>query len=188
MPVSRRARGSRAIVAATCFAIVASAQWLFAPAAVRASNDTPLAVGATAPAISEPTDRGPFDSAKSQRPYVLEFFALWCPHCQHEVEPLNELQRVDGSRVDIVAVPASPFAFDKTSVLQQTDVDLFARRFHTHYRIGFDGLFFAAYDYGVAYFPTIYFVGVDRRVVAVETGEVPFEKLHADVEAMFVHP
>jgi thiol-disulfide isomerase/thioredoxin len=166
------------------FAIVAGLVCLFRTPAVRASNNTPLAVGAAAPAISEPTASGTYDSSKSERPYVLELFAVWCPHCQHEVTPLNQLQQVDGNRVDIIAVPASPFGFDKTSVLQPADLDVFAGRFHTQYRIGFDGLFSVAYDYGVASFPTIYFVNGERRVVAVESGEVPFEKLHADVTAM----
>jgi thiol-disulfide isomerase/thioredoxin len=160
----------------------------FRAPAVRASDYTPLVVGAAAPAISEPTASGAYDSSKSERPYVLELFAVWCPHCQHEVAPLNQLQQVDGNRVDIIAVPASPFGFDKSSVLQPADLDLFARHFHTQYRIGFDGLFSVAYDYGVASFPTIYFVNSQRRVVAVESGEVPFEKLHADVATMLGHP
>jgi hypothetical protein len=73
-------------------------------------------------------------------------------------------------------------------MLQSADLDLFARRFHTQYRIGFDGFFPLAYDYGVASFPTFYFVNADRRVIAVEAGEVPLEKLHADVAAMFGSP
>jgi thiol-disulfide isomerase/thioredoxin len=171
-----------------CIVMIAGMLCLFRAPAVRASNDTPLAVGAAAPAITEPTERGPYDSSKSERPYVLELFAVWCPHCQHEVVPLNQLQQVDGTRVDIIAVPVSPFSFDRTSVLQSADLDLFARRFHTQYQIGFDGFFSLAYDYGVASFPTFYFVNADRRVVAVEAGEVPFEKLHADVAAMFGSP
>jgi len=167
---------------------VAALLCFFRVPAVRASDNTPLVVGAAAPAISEPTASGAYDSSKSQRPYVLELFAVWCPHCQHEVAPLNQLQQVDGNRVDIIAVPASPFGFDKTSVLEPADLDLFAHRFQTLYRIGCDGLFSIAYDYGVASFPTIYFVNTNRRVVAVESGEVSFEKLHADVAAMLGHP
>jgi thiol-disulfide isomerase/thioredoxin len=167
--------------------MIAGLSCLSHPLAVRASNDTPLTVGAAAPEISEPTERGPYDSSKSARPYVLELFAVWCPHCQREVAPLNQLQQVDGVRVDIIAVPASPFGFDKTTLLQPADLELFASHFHTQYRIGFDGLFSTAFDYGVAAFPTIYFVNGDRRVVAVESGEVPFEKLHADVDALFRH-
>jgi len=150
---------------------------------VSASGNVPLAVGADAPAVSEPTASGAFDSAKSGKPYVLELFAVWCPHCQREVAVLNRLQATDGARADIIAVPASPFGFDKTSMLQSADIATFAQRFDAHYRIGFDGLFTVSYDYGLAAFPTIYVVSASHRVVAVETGEVPFEKLHDDIIA-----
>lgn len=153
--------------------------------AAQAAGNVPLAIGADAPAVDEPTPAGPFDSAKSGKPYVLELFAVWCPHCQREVPVLNRLQQVDGGRVDIIAVPASPFGFDHTSSLQPADLETFARRFNTAYRIGFDGLFSLGYDYGLVSFPTIYVVDGSRHVTAVETGEVPFETLHADVAALF---
>jgi thiol-disulfide isomerase/thioredoxin len=148
-----------------------------------AAGDTTLPIGASAPAISEPTAKGTFDSTTSAKPYVIEFFAVWCPHCQREVPVVNQLQRVDGDRADIIAIPASPFGFDKSSSLQQADLDRFAHEFGVDYRIGFDGIFAASYDYGITSFPTFYFVNSDRHVTAVEGGEVPFEKLQADLEA-----
>jgi thiol-disulfide isomerase/thioredoxin len=151
-------------------------------AGARAAEDLPLAIGAAAPPVSEPTGAGTFDSSRSTRPYVVEFFAVWCPHCQHEVPVVNELERVDGKRIDVIAVPASPFGFDRSSMLDQAALADFAARFHTGFRIGFDGFFSSAYDYGVAQFPTFFFVSGDRRIVAVESGEVPFERLHADVQ------
>jgi thiol-disulfide isomerase/thioredoxin len=153
------------------------------PAAATAAGSVPLAVGAPAPALSEPTARGPFDSATSGKPYLVEFFAVWCPHCQREVPVMNRLEDAEGARVDIIAVPASPFGFDTTTLLQPADLQTFAQRFDAHYRIGFDGFFSLVYDYGVASFPTFYVVGTDRRIAAVESGEVPFEKLDADVRA-----
>jgi len=99
------------------------------------------------------------------------------------VPVVNQLQHVDGDRADIIAIPASPFGFDRSSPLQQADVDRFAQQFGAVYRIGFDGLFSASYDYGLTAFPTFYFVNSDRRVTAIETGEVPLEKLEADLEA-----
>jgi len=153
-----------------------------------AAGTSPLPVGAPAPPLTEATGATTFDSARSGKPYVVEFFAVWCPHCQRETVPLNRLQDVDGGRIDIIAIPASPFGFDHTSVLQPADLQTFAQRFTIRYRIGFDGFFSTAYDYGVASFPTFYFVGADRHVVAVESGEVPFEKLHADVDATLAAP
>ncbi|HTW84606.1 MAG TPA: TlpA family protein disulfide reductase [Candidatus Sulfotelmatobacter sp.] len=147
-----------------------------------AMGDVELAVGATAPAIRESTAAGPFDSTTTGRPYVVEFFAVWCPHCQRMTAVLNALQQADGTRVDVIAVPASPFGFDRTSVLTDADLRTFAQRFRTTYRIGFDGLYDAAFDYGVSSFPAIYVVGADRRIVAVENGEVPLTRLEADVD------
>jgi len=170
------------------FVPVVAALALASPLAAGAAGDVPLAVGATAPAIVEPTGSTTFDSSKSGKPYVVEFFAVWCPHCQRETAVVNRLQDADGSRIDIIAVPASPFGFDKSSVLQPSDLQTFAQRFDIRYRIGFDGLFSSSYDYGVPSFPTFFFVGADHRIVAVESGEIPFEKLHADVNATLGTP
>jgi thiol-disulfide isomerase/thioredoxin len=153
-----------------------------------AAGNVPLPVGASAPALVEPTGSGAFDSTKSIKPYVVEFFAVWCPHCQRETAVLNRLQDADGNRIDIVAVPASSFGFDQTSVLQPADLQTFAQRFDTRYRIGFDGLFSSSYDYGVAVYPTFFFVSAGRHVVAVESGEVSFDRLHADVDATLQAP
>ncbi len=166
--------------------IIVSIVLVLAAAAGRpaeAAGNVPLPVGATAPAIDEPTARGTFDSTTSSKPFLIEFFAVWCQHCQREVPVMNELQRVDGDRIDVIAIPASPFGFDKQSVLQQADIDTFADRFAVNYRIGFDGFFSSVYDYGLTSFPTFYVVDASRHVVAVEAGEVPFAKLHADVTA-----
>jgi len=153
-----------------------------------AAGNVPLALGAPAPAILEPTGTGTFDTTKSNKPYVVEFFAVWCPHCQRETAVLNRLQDVDGNRIDIIAVPASSFGFDHTSILQSSDLQTFAQRFETRYRIGYDGLFSSSYDYGVASYPTFFFVSADRHVVAVESGEVAFDRLHADVDATVTAP
>jgi thiol-disulfide isomerase/thioredoxin len=152
-----------------------------------AANTTTLPIGAAAPAISEPTTKGAFDSTASTKPYVIEFFAVWCPHCQREVPVVNALARVAGDRVDVIAIPASPLGLDDASPLQQADLDTFARQFGVNYRIGFDGLFSASYDYGLTAFPTFYFVSADRHVTALEVGEVPIAKLQADLEATLQH-
>ncbi len=156
------------------------------PQAARAADAT-LAVGAAAPVVNEPTTKGVFDSSLSKKPYVLEFFAVWCPHCQREAAVMNQLQRIDGDRIDVIAVPASPLGFDHTAALTQADLDQFAHRFDVNYRIGFDGRFTIPSAYGLTMYPTIYVVNAARRIVAVETGEVPFEELDADVNAALSH-
>jgi thiol-disulfide isomerase/thioredoxin len=159
-----------------------------APARLLASGNVPLAAGASAPPVVVPTASGTFDSTETRKPYVLEFFAVWCPHCQREVAALNRLQAADGSRVDIIAVPASPFSFDSSSPLLPSDLRTFVRQFNVKYRIGFDGLYALAYNYGVMSFPVFYVVDTRRTITAVEGGEISFEKLHADVAALFAKP
>jgi hypothetical protein len=100
---------------------------------------------------------------------------------------MNELQRVDGDRIDIIAIPASTLGFDETNTLQQADIDRFVSQFNVGYRVGYDGFFSTPYDYGVASFPTFYIVDSTRHIAAVETGEVPFERLHADITAALQH-
>jgi thiol-disulfide isomerase/thioredoxin len=162
-----------------------AAAWCLSQPAIAA--DAVLGVGSAAPAVTEPTAHGTFESTTSVKPFVLEFFAVWCPHCQRETAVLNQLQRADGDRIDIIAVPASPLGFEHTNPLTQADVDQFAKRFETVYRIGFDGHYAAASAYGLTEYPTIYVVNAARHVVAVETGEVPFEELDADVTAALAH-
>jgi thiol-disulfide isomerase/thioredoxin len=149
--------------------------------------DAVLDVGAAAPAVTEPTAQGTYDSTVSAKPFVVEFFAVWCPHCQRETAVLNQLQRADGDRVDVIAIPASPLGLDHTSPLTRADLDQFTRQFAVGYRIGFDGRFAIPNAYGLAVYPTIYVVNAARHVVAVETGEVPFEELDADVTAALTH-
>jgi thiol-disulfide isomerase/thioredoxin len=163
---------------------LASAWCLVRPAA---AADAVLDVGAAAPAVSEPTARGTYDSTASTKPFVVEFFAVWCPHCQRETAVLNQLQHADGDRVDIIAIPASPLGLDHTRPLSQDDLQQFAHRFDVDYRIGFDGRYTIPSAYGLQVYPTIYVVNAARRVVAVETGEVPFEELDADVTAALAH-
>ena len=149
-----------------------------------AAGDAPLTVGSVAPAFSQPIAGGQFSTGTSGKPYVLELFAVWCPHCRNMVPVLNRLQQADGAKVDIIAVPASPLSFDHASPLTAADTVTYAQRYSVAYRIAFDPAYQVANAYGLTQFPTIYFVSADRHVTAVETGEVPFEELDADVTAV----
>ena len=166
-------------------ALVAAGLWLLSRPALAAN--AVLDVGSAAPAVVEPTAQGTFDSTVSAKPFVLELFAVWCPHCQRETAALNELQRVDGGKVDVIAVPASQLGLDHTHALTRADLDSFVHQFNVGYRIGFDGQYSIITAYGLNVYPTIYVVNAARHIVAVETGEVPFEELDADVTAALAH-
>ncbi len=143
-----------------------------------------LAVGAAAPSFSVATAAGTFDTSASAKPYLVEFFAVWCPHCQREVPVVNRIQAADAAKVNVIAVPASPFAFDQTSFLDASTLAAFASRFHAAYPIGDDPFFGVSAAYGAATFPLFFLVDATRHVVAVENGEVPFERLQSDVDRL----
>jgi thiol-disulfide isomerase/thioredoxin len=155
-------------------------------AAVAAGTEL-LPIGAAAPPFSVTTASGTFDTAASTRPYLVEFFAVWCPHCQREVPIMDRIAATDASRIDVIAVPASPFGFDQTTLLDSSTLAAFANRFHATYPIGNDPFFGVATAYGAATFPLFYVVDATRHIIAVETGEVPFEKLQSDVDQVRAH-
>ena len=84
----------------------------------------------------------------------------------------------------MIAVPASPFGFDQTTVLDASTLVAFASRFHATYPIGNDPFYGVATAYGVATFPVFYVVDGTRHIAAVESGDVPFERLQSDVERL----
>jgi len=170
-------------VAVTCAALL-----LGQIGVASAAGDAPLTVGSVAPAFSEPTATGRFDSQVSGKPYVLELFAVWCPHCKAMAPLLNRLQQAVGDKIDIIAVPASPLSFDHQSPLKAADIPAYVQRDAIAYRVGFDGTFAVANAYGLAQFPTMYFVSADRHIAAVEAGEVPYEELAADAAALLRAP
>jgi thiol-disulfide isomerase/thioredoxin len=170
-------------------ALVALAAVLFGQSgAAWAAGDFLTDVGAAAPPFSEPTAGGRFDTQTSGKPYVLELFAVWCPHCKAMVPVLNRLQAAYGDKLDIIAVPASPLSFDHQSPLTAADIPAYVRDNGVTFRIGFDGTFAVPSAYGLKQFPTIYFVGADRHVKVVEEGEVPYDELAFDAAEVLRAP
>jgi len=150
-----------------------------------ATTEPPLstiAVGNSAPPFHVTTTAGtPFDSASVDGPMILEVFATWCPHCQHEVPLLNRLYQANGKHVAFVAVSGSPYAMDRQTPGSLEDVERFAQLLGVQYPIAYDADMDVAKKYLQAGYPTIVFVDKHRNVVAIESGEIPYDKLEADV-------
>lgn len=143
----------------------------------------PLAVGQIAPPFRVTTiDGRPFDSESVRVPIVLEVFATWCPHCQRETAAMNALQSHLAKSAAIIAVSGSDSASDRTSPASPEDVRTFAQYFHVTYPIAYDPQLSVAAHYLQGGFPTIVFIGRDKRVAAIESGEIALPRLLSDAK------
>lgn len=149
----------------------------FASRVPKAASDAPIyakvSVGQDAPSFAAATTAGPFDSTKTGgKPVLLEVFAAWCPHCQHETSILNDLYQKYHSKVDFVAVSGSNVAMDGNSEETQADVVDFAQRFSVKYPIAYDPTLDVAKKYLQGGFPTIVVINRDNKVSSVDDGEI----------------
>jgi thiol-disulfide isomerase/thioredoxin len=156
------------------------------------ASDAPIlahvAVGDSAPPFSVTTlDGKTFDSTKIATPIVLEVFATWCPHCQHETGDINALSSRFGNALNLVAVSGSPYAMDRASVETLGDVRDFAQQLGVEYPIAYDGDLTVAKAYLQGAYPTIVFINPQKKITAIETGEVSLDKLVADAQKAGAH-
>ena len=133
--------------------------------------------GQIAPEFTATTNAGPFDLDKATKPVLLEVFATWCPHCQHETRIMNNLYSRYGKSIDIVAVSGSNMASDRQSPESQNDVDAFAAYFGVRYPIGYDASLSVANAYLQGGFPTIVMIDREHRVLDIGSGEIAQSKL-----------
>ncbi len=142
-----------------------------------------LRVGDPAPPFAVTAlDGRHIDSSTLTGPILLEVFATWCPHCQHETATLNDLQQRFGKNLSIVAVSGSDTGADRSSPETLDDVRDFAQYFHVDYPVAYDGSLAVAKKYLQGGFPTIVFINPAKRVAAIESGEISLKKLVADAQ------
>ncbi|MHB8141804.1 MAG: TlpA family protein disulfide reductase [Vulcanimicrobiaceae bacterium] len=135
------------------------------------------ALGQPAPNFRALTTHGLFVLDKAKKPVLLEVFATWCPHCQHETIALNKLYKRFGKRIDFVAVSGSTMAMDGQSPENQVDVLAFANRFHVRYPIAYDPTLKVANSYLQGGFPTIVAINRAKKIVYLQSGAVPASQL-----------
>lgn len=131
-----------------------------------------LTVGQTAPTFSVSTTSGPFDLATVNSPVLLEVFATWCPHCQHEVPVMNVLTKEFAGKVAVVAVSGSPYGIDGSSPENQADVLQFVQKLGVSYPVAFDPDLKVASAYLQGGYPTIVIIDTHKKVRYINSGEI----------------
>jgi len=151
------------------------------------SLPNPLPVGAVAPDFSLPSPDGQTYSLSQYKGKVvmLELFAPWCPHCQDDAPILNATyEKYKDKGVQFLAVSASPWshtleddrAAQKTPTpISMDDVTWFRDTFKVPFPILFDKDVKVAEQYGLAFYPTIYVIGKDGKVVSEPAGGYVWE-------------
>jgi thiol-disulfide isomerase/thioredoxin len=145
----------------------------------------PAAVGSKAIPFEIDTPLGPFTSASlAGKPYLLEIFASWCPHCQRETKVLKTLRAtVPASKLFMLSVSGSLFGENSqlgTNVPEsQAGVDAFDKEFGVTWPAYYDGNLTVARLWGLVGFPMIYVVdkhGIIRYVGSGDQDEPTLRK------------
>ncbi len=136
------------------------------------------AVGSHAKALSLNTPIGVISSTTLQgKPYMIEIFATWCPHCQRMARELRNIRmRIPESRFAMISVTGSPYAANATPENlvpeNQEDVNRFDAEYGVTWPSVFDPDLSVARTWGMSGFPTIYIVDAKGVIVYASGGEV----------------
>ena len=154
----------------------------------KTASDAPLkatvAVGQKAPSFAVSSTTGLFDlTAAGGKPTLLEVFASWCPHCQHEATSLNTIYAAYKNKVNVIAVSGSPYGLDQSQPESQAGVLDFATKFGVRYPIAFDPQLDVAGKYLQGGFPTVVLIGSDGNVQAIRDGEIPRSDITTAIDA-----
>jgi cytochrome c biogenesis protein CcmG/thiol:disulfide interchange protein DsbE len=145
----------------------------------------PTKVGRVAPAFSVTGKGGVISSTTlAGKPYLLELFATWCPHCQRMTTVLRGLrQQFPPERLSIVSITASPVGNsgtpDSPVAEDQSDVDSFDAIYGITWPSVFDKDLAVAKAWGLDGFPTIFIVDPRGVIVYQHSGEVDAKTLVA---------
>jgi len=137
----------------------------------------PAAVGSKAIPFEIDTPLGPFTSSSlAGKPYLLEIFASWCPHCQRETKVLKAVRaKVPASKLFMVSVSGSLFGQNSTlgtNVQEsQAGVDAFDKEYGVTWPAFYDGNLTVARLWGMVGFPMIYVVDKQGVIRYVGSGD-----------------
>jgi peroxiredoxin len=146
-----------------------------------------LAVGTRAPGFALKDINGKVYSLALQQghPVVLEFFAVWCPHCQAMAQVFQRLDKRYASKgVRFWQILASPYGPNynnsygqDTSTVSRVDVENFAKLYHETLPKLVDPTFKVVDEYGINAFPGIYIIDKNGVIKYSDNGEKPYSTL-----------
>ena len=150
-----------------------------------------LTVGAKAPDFTLPTvDGKQYHLAQFRgHPVLLEFFAVWCPHCQAMSSKLNQLdQDFKGQGLQTLAVLANPYGKDyessgDTRAVDKADITWFETTYNVQHPTLVDKHWTTVNAYGANSYPTLYVLDKNGIVRYANTGEHPYAELADAVTA-----
>jgi peroxiredoxin len=146
-----------------------------------------LPVGTRAPGFALKDVNGKAYSLALQQghPVVLEFFAVWCPHCQAMAPIFQKLDRQYASKgVRFWQVLASPYGpnYDNsygqdTTTVTKADVQNFAKTYHEYLPKLVDPRFKVVDEYGINGFPGIYVIDKNGIIRYSDNGQKTYGEL-----------
>jgi len=153
--------------------------------AVATSSPLPpqLTAGTIVPSFELRSGIGSFSSSElAGKPYLLEIFATWCPHCQRMTKVLRAIRaRVPESRLAMLSVTGSPYAANSTPdnlvPENQDDVNKFDTTYSVTWPTFFDSDLTVTKKFGLNGFPTIFVVDTKGKIVYAASGEVSQDTL-----------
>ncbi|MDQ2816779.1 MAG: TlpA family protein disulfide reductase [Candidatus Eremiobacteraeota bacterium] len=121
------------------------------------------------------------------KPYMLELFATWCPHCQRMTSVLRSIRaRIPERRFAMLSVTASPYAADSTADKivpeNQQDVERFDAAYGVTWPTAFDPQLSVAKTWGLVGFPTFYIVNAAGTIVFSADGDLSEKTLLAAIK------
>ncbi|MDE2573328.1 MAG: TlpA family protein disulfide reductase [bacterium] len=144
-----------------------------------------LAVGQTAPPFDVRTSTGEVKSADlAGKAWLVEVFAVWCPHCQNEAQTLTQISKKYNGKLAVVGIVGSPYGFDENSPISEGDVTKFAADFGAGYPLGFDTTGVSPNPYLRDGFPSLTLVAPDGKVAWVDAGEIDGAALEKQINAV----
>lgn len=138
----------------------------------------PLTAGTHAPSFELRSGIGSFSSTDlAGKPFLLEIFATWCPHCQRMTKVLRSIRsRIPESRLAMLSVTGSPDASNSTpdNIVpeNQQDVDSFESAYGVTWPSFFDPDLTVARVWGLDGFPTFFVVNAKGTIVYSGSGEL----------------